>query len=163
MHFCFTENRSERMDFYRIPILDTSGKINKKELPPVRGFSEEDIDVENFSNQTAKTIATIWCKILKICSLDANESFFDLGGLVENEKNFFFHLILIFTYFRHSLLAALAVGQINDTLQTNLSTLDLYTNSTIELLLEKMTTGENNQNSELNLLQDLDSLSIKHM
>lgn len=66
--------------FFRIPILDTSGKINKKELPPVRGFSEEDIDVENLSNKTARIIATIWCKILKICNVDITDSFFDLGG-----------------------------------------------------------------------------------
>lgn len=80
--------------FYRIPILDTSGKINKKELPPVRGFSEEDIDVENFNNKMAKTIARIWCKILKISSLDETDSFFDLGGSAVIK--FYFCLKLIF-------------------------------------------------------------------
>jgi len=130
-------------NIFRIPILDTSGKINKKELPSVRGFSEEDIDVENFSSSTAKVMATIWCKILKICSLDATDNFFDLGG--------------------HSLLAAVVVAQINDSLQTDLSTLDLYNSPTVESLLEKITTGKNDQNAGINLLQDLDNLAIKHM
>lgn len=149
----------------RIPILDTSGKINKKELPPVRGFEEKDIDVNHFSSQTA-AIAKIWCKVLKIPSLDATDSFFDLGGSVvqrKKNKNIFTFFSSSFHFSRHSLLAASAVKQINDRLQTNLSTLDLYTNSTIESLVQKITTGENNQNSEINLLESLDAMAIKHM
>lgn len=82
--FCSDTMRgfTELSNHYRIPILDTSGKINKKELPPVRGFSEEDVNVENFSNQLTRTLATIWCRILKISSLDATDNFFDLGGWV---------------------------------------------------------------------------------
>lgn len=64
----------------RIPIVDATGKINKKELPPVRLFSEEDIDVSNFADEKAKVIAKIWCQVLKICGVDEGDNFFDLGG-----------------------------------------------------------------------------------
>ncbi|XP_065204923.1 uncharacterized protein LOC135834874 [Planococcus citri] len=124
----------------KIPILDSSGKINKKELPPIRGFDAGNIKVENFANSIAKSIAKIWCEVLKICTLDDTDNFFDLGG--------------------HSLLAAVVVGRINDTFQTNLSTLDLYTNPTIESLLTKITTGESSQNSKINLIEEMSNLTI---
>ena len=80
--FTIDEHLLDDDDFFlfRIPILDSSGKINKKELPPVRGFNDEDINLDNISNENAKSIAKIWCEVLKICTLDDTDNFFDLGG-----------------------------------------------------------------------------------
>lgn len=57
----------------------------------------------------------------------------------------------------------MAVAQINESLGTNLSTLDLYTSPSIDLLLTKITTRENHRINEINLLNDLEKVAIKHM
>ena len=64
---------------YSLPILEASGKLNKKALP-------DDNDEDAFdphalpSTPTEKKIAAIWCKILKFKNVDVQEHFFDLGG-----------------------------------------------------------------------------------
>ena len=67
-----------------MPILDVSGKTDKKELlnTVTRAFDESDIslDEDHWENKTAFSIAKIWCSVLKLCSVDANDSFFDFGG-----------------------------------------------------------------------------------
>lgn len=64
-----------------MPILDASGKINSKELPPVRSFNENGVVAKDSAmDETTRIIANIWCTILKVQSLDQEDNFFDLGG-----------------------------------------------------------------------------------
>lgn len=69
-----------------MPILDISGKTDKNELglvAQVRPFNESDIflDEDQWKDETACSIARIWCEVLKLCTVDAEDNFFDLGGL----------------------------------------------------------------------------------
>lgn len=67
-----------------MPILDVSGKTNKKELLAieVRPFNQHDtfLEGDQWKDETARTIAQIWCDVLKQCTVDIDDNFFDLGG-----------------------------------------------------------------------------------
>ena len=68
-----------------MPILDFSGKTNKIELLEieVRSLNQDDIflNEDQWKDETARSIARIWCDVLKQCIVDADDNFFDLGGL----------------------------------------------------------------------------------
>lgn len=61
-----------------------SSKIDKKALPPV-DFSRDVVELEALpQTENEKELAKIWTEILHLGSghLDIQESFFDMGGLV---------------------------------------------------------------------------------
>ena len=62
-------------------MLASSGKLDKKQLPPVD--RSEQLDVEGTpSTETEKVLAPLWTDVLQLKAVDVQESFFDLGGLV---------------------------------------------------------------------------------
>lgn len=95
-----------------LPILKASGKLDKKELPQLD--SNTQIELNNDMNDQEKAIATIWCKVLNLYTIEKDENFFDLGG--------------------HSLAAAVCISQMNEDLSLNLSISDLFSHPTIELM-----------------------------
>lgn len=64
---------------------------------------------------------------------------------------------------RHSLLAAIVVGKINDRFGTTLSTLTLFANPTVEALSKIVDTGENNNMEIVDLEQELIKYAVKPM
>ena len=67
---------------YSIPILPTSGKFDRTKLPPV-DITNSETDQEGMpTTPTEKALAPLWCEVLRLKTIDVQESFFDLGGLV---------------------------------------------------------------------------------
>lgn len=75
----------------RIPVVEASGKLDKKALVSLFIESRKQMDTLEISNcdcngqelpvtETELQIARIWCRLLNINSLDINENFFELGG-----------------------------------------------------------------------------------
>ena len=63
-----------------IPILAASGKLDKKQLPPVdRTEAAADPD-EMPHTETEKKLVRLWKEVLQLKAIDIQESFFDLGG-----------------------------------------------------------------------------------
>lgn len=60
--------------------MEASGKLDKSVLPKITLDKSNGILVENWKTQTEKTVATIFCKALKTCSLDVEDNFFENGG-----------------------------------------------------------------------------------
>ena len=62
-----------------IPVLVPAGKLDKKALPPVH--DSDDLAQElSQCTQTEQTLIPMWREVLKLKSLDIQESFFDMGG-----------------------------------------------------------------------------------
>lgn len=67
---------------YSLPILESSGKLNKKALArmSVTGdVNSVDLQDSEFTPMEHQ-LAAIWCRVLKLKSIDIHENFFDLGG-----------------------------------------------------------------------------------
>ena len=65
---------------FSIPILASSGKLDKKALPPL-DKSECELDPQSSpSTETEKELAPIWADVLSAKTIDVQDSFFDLGG-----------------------------------------------------------------------------------
>lgn len=64
---------------------------------------------------------------------------------------------------RHSLLAAVAISKINELFSINLSTLDLYINSTVKELSIKIKTGVNSMSNNIDFLKEVDKYDVKCM
>uniref|UniRef100_A0A8D8VTW3 Linear gramicidin synthase subunit D n=1 Tax=Cacopsylla melanoneura TaxID=428564 RepID=A0A8D8VTW3_9HEMI len=109
-----------------LPILKSSGKLNKKELPTLDSNSELELD-ENMS-PLEKNIAKIWCQVLFLYTIEKDENFFDLGG--------------------HSLAAALCISQMNEDMSLSLSVADLFSHPTVQLMASFL---ENHSNPTLSL------------
>lgn len=76
---CYCMLRSS-IHFYRIPILTSSGKLDKRALPPID--KQEAVDKEGLpSTETERKLMKLWAEALQLDSVDVQESFFDLGGL----------------------------------------------------------------------------------
>ncbi|PSN49701.1 hypothetical protein C0J52_05337 [Blattella germanica] len=114
-----------------IPILESSGKLNKKALPD---DSEYDIvDPQGLpSTAMEEKVAAIWCRVLNLKNIDVQENFFDLGGhslLVTqllNEMNTHFGLQLRSMHlFQYSTVSSMAKYVENPTTNTDTNTLDL--------------------------------------
>ncbi|MCC6809187.1 MAG: amino acid adenylation domain-containing protein, partial [Deltaproteobacteria bacterium] len=88
--------------------LTPNGKIDRKALPLPETKSGDEVP----RTELEKRIATVWCKILKRESVGVSVSFFDLGG----------HSLLLLTL--HSELEAL--------LETKISVVSLFQNTTVE-------------------------------
>ena len=66
---------------YRIPILASSGKLDKKVLPAVD--KTQTVDAEGLpSTDTERQLLPLWADVLQLQCVDVHESFFDLGGCV---------------------------------------------------------------------------------
>lgn len=69
---------------YSLPVLESSGKLNKKALASmsvtgdVSSVNPRDSDFTPMERQ----LAAIWCRVLKLKSIDVQENFFDLGGYI---------------------------------------------------------------------------------
>lgn len=68
------------MSFFRLPLLPASSKVNKNALPPVDRVRDV-IEPEALpSTPTEVALAKLWADVLGLCTVDVNDSFFDLGG-----------------------------------------------------------------------------------
>ena len=66
---------------HRIPILASSGKLDKKALPVVD--KTQTVDSEGLpSTDTERQLLPLWADVLQLQCVDVHESFFDLGGCV---------------------------------------------------------------------------------
>lgn len=63
-----------------MPVVETTGKLNKAVLPKVDLNEENGVLTTNCKTQTEKTVATIFCKALKTYSFDIQDNFFENGG-----------------------------------------------------------------------------------
>lgn len=130
------------------PLL-ASGKIDRKKLPPPRSIKKSATKQHKSTrSETEKKVAVIWQKLFNQddISIDA-DFFYDLGG--------------------HSLLAAVAASSLREHPEfRQVSVIDIYNNSTIEKLAEKLesinVSGINMQTetdtSETNKIKKISSL-----
>ncbi|XP_013419834.1 uncharacterized protein LOC106180401 [Lingula anatina] len=96
-----------------IPILASSGKFDKKALPPVK--EDEETDQEGApTTEVEKQLALVWAEVLQHKSIDVQESFFDLGG--------------------HSLLATKLLNRVKEQFKTELTVRDLFIHSTVSMM-----------------------------
>ena len=60
-------------------MLASSGKLDKKALPPID--KQEAVDKEGLpATDTERKLMPLWADVLHLKSVDVHESFFDLGG-----------------------------------------------------------------------------------
>lgn len=93
----------------KLPIDSVTGKLNRKKLPDIdkTAFTFSHQDFQELPRAGLENdIAQIWCSLLKVDFVDANDNFFDLGG--------------------HSLLAAQACAEIRTKLKKSISVIDIF-------------------------------------
>nr|CAD7396297.1 unnamed protein product [Timema poppensis] len=96
----------------RIPMVEATGKLDKKALPKIDMDEENGLDPQDLpSTQTEHIVAAIWCRVLDLQVIDVQENFFDLGG--------------------HSLLAARLLSEMNEQLGLDLIITDLFSHPTV--------------------------------
>ena len=67
-----------------IPMVETTGKLDKKALPKFDKESQTDSDkMAAPKTDMEKQMAKVWSKVLKLQDIDIQDSFFDLGGFVD--------------------------------------------------------------------------------
>ncbi|KAI0218537.1 Linear gramicidin synthase subunit D [Lamellibrachia satsuma] len=99
---------------YSIPILPTSGKFDRTKLPPV-DITNSETDQEGMpTTPTEKALAPLWCEVLRLKTIDVQESFFDLGG--------------------HSLLASKLLAKVAEKFGVELSVTNLFAHSTVSVM-----------------------------
>lgn len=123
-----------------LPILKSSGKLNKEELPKLDSIAQIELDESMFQSQ--KNIAKIWCKILNLYTLDKDENFFEIGG--------------------HSLTAALCISKMNEELSLNLSIKDLFAHPTVQEMAALLE-NKSNETLKLDLIHEIDVNSYKSL
>ena len=65
----------------RIPVMASTGKLDKKALPSIHELSSaSSASYTGPETATEKFLARIWKDILNMEIVDVHESFFDLGG-----------------------------------------------------------------------------------
>ena len=65
---------------FSIPILASSGKLDKKQLPPI-DKTDTTSDPDSLpTTDTEKKLVPLWMDVLQLKAVDVQESFFDLGG-----------------------------------------------------------------------------------
>ncbi|XP_064637306.1 uncharacterized protein LOC135493708 isoform X2 [Lineus longissimus] len=135
-----------------LPILASSGKLDKKALPAVDKACETEIDAEGQpKTPLEKTLCTIWMDILKLKTIDTQESFFDLGG--------------------HSLLAARLLSKLNNEIGLEITVHDLFLHPTVSRLANLVEskqgkTTEELSESSLDLMNEVnlhDQAIVSHM
>ncbi|MDV2685199.1 amino acid adenylation domain-containing protein [Alkalihalophilus lindianensis] len=98
--------------------LTTNGKLDHKALPNPKQNINTGISFVSPSTPTEIKLQKIWCNNLNLNDVGIYNDFFELGG--------------------HSLKVTLLVSEINKTFDTHLEFLDVYRNSTIKKLAEKI-------------------------
>lgn len=64
-----------------IPIVSTTGKLDKAALPPFDRAQTEDVQAEGRPSTALEVqLAAIWAEVLRMQEVDIHESFFDMGG-----------------------------------------------------------------------------------
>nr|CAD7402514.1 unnamed protein product [Timema cristinae] len=112
----------------RIPMVEATGKLDKKALPKIDMDEENGLDPQDLpSTPTEHIVAAIWCRVLELQVIDVQENFFDLGG--------------------HSLLAARLLSEMNEQLGLDLIISDLFSHPTVYSMAgfiddPQMTNGE---------------------
>ncbi|XP_076070735.1 uncharacterized protein LOC143042341 [Mytilus galloprovincialis] len=116
-----------------IPMVETTGKLDKKALPNFDKEHESDSDTIAAPNtDTEKKVAVVWCKVLKIQDIDIQDSFFDLGG--------------------HSLLATELMMNLRQMFDVDLNVCDLFTYPTITTLSQFIEAKKNKRTEELHTI-----------
>ncbi|XP_069130390.1 uncharacterized protein [Argopecten irradians] len=113
-----------------LPIVEATGKLDKKALPPFDKECENDIDKEaQPSTETEKEVAQIWKQVLQIKDVDIQESFFDQGG--------------------HSLLATQLLGNLRDKYQVDITVRDLFIYPTIASISQLIEAKKKNSENDV--------------
>ncbi|MBV9386565.1 MAG: non-ribosomal peptide synthetase, partial [Chroococcidiopsidaceae cyanobacterium CP_BM_ER_R8_30] len=109
--------------------LTLNGKVNRHALP-VPETLRPDIEVNYVMprNETERTIANIWQKVLNLKKVGIHDNFFELGG--------------------HSLLMAQVHTQLRETLQTDISIVEMFRYPTISSLVEYFGRANNQPSSD---------------
>ncbi|XP_052077190.1 uncharacterized protein LOC127715191 [Mytilus californianus] len=116
-----------------IPMVETTGKLDKKALPSFDKEHESDSDtIAAPKTDTEKEVAVVWCKVLKIQDIDIQDSFFDLGG--------------------HSLLATELMMNLRQMFDVDLNVRDLFTYPTITTLSQFIEAKKNKRTEELHTI-----------
>ncbi|QXQ08107.1 LLM class flavin-dependent oxidoreductase [Sphingosinicellaceae bacterium] len=103
-----------------------NGKIDRKALPaPETVIAAPVVVAEPPAEGVEARIAAIWCNVLKLPSVGANDNFFDLGG--------------------HSLLAVQVHRQLRDGIGHGLAIIDIFRYPTIRALAERLANGDDNR------------------
>lgn len=110
--------------------LNTSGKVDRKALPPIELNREKENYVAPRST-IERRLCSIWESILEIEKVGIKESFFELGG--------------------HSLDAVRVNTRMNRECNSNHSLLKFFENPTIESFLSSVTLKNNEYNQQLNI------------
>lgn len=71
------------MIIFSIPLNEASGKLDIKALPKWSEKEGAQLIEDDCLSATEKRVAKIWCKVLRLFTVDSEESFFDLGGFVD--------------------------------------------------------------------------------
>lgn len=103
--------------------LNGSGKVDRQVLPAPSGqrFQESAPDLLP-RNETEKTIARIWCEVLRLEKVGIQENFFDLGG--------------------HSLLMLQVHGKLKEAFGKEISMIQMFGHPTISSLAEYFSRAE---------------------
>ncbi|CAG2053402.1 unnamed protein product [Timema podura] len=121
----------------RIPMVEATGKLDKKALPKIDMDEENGLDPQDLpSTPTEHIVAAIWCRVLELQVIDVQENFFDLGGhsLLDllSEMNEQLGLDLIISdLFSHPTVYSMA-GFIDDPQVTSGETVKLDLNAEVE-------------------------------
>lgn len=135
----------------RIPVVETSGKLDKNALASLfteRSKQMDTLEISNCDNgqelpvtETELQIAKIWCRLLNISSLDINENFFEVGG--------------------HSLLAAHLTSEVNEHFQTNFETTSIYKFPTVSALVKLINNPKESQEDSIDLSYEVNKLPLQ--
>lgn len=99
-----------------------NGKLDRKALAEIKPVAARTaVEDTAPSNDLEKSIADIWCKVLKLEVVGLNENFFDIGG--------------------HSLLVVQLHKQLKEAVEQPVSLTDLYQYTTVRSLAEYLTGG----------------------
>jgi tyrocidine synthetase III len=116
--------------------ITSNGKLDRKALPEPNENIKVGTTYVPPKNPLEEKLAKIWGEVLGIDRVGVQDNFFEIGG--------------------HSLKATSLVYKINSELQTNVSFLDIYTNSTVTQLAEYITSKDYN-----NIYKDEDLVLLK--
>jgi acyl carrier protein len=118
---CFLE---EKLPKYMVPSafvllevlpLTPNGKVDRRALPVPEGLRDElTVDYVAPQSEMERTIAAIWQEVLQVEKVGIHDNFFDLGG--------------------HSLLVIQVHSKLRDTLNRELSVVDIFQHPTISAL-----------------------------
>ncbi|KAK2165584.1 hypothetical protein LSH36_48g05032 [Paralvinella palmiformis] len=120
-----------------IPILASSGKLDKKALPAVDCQSRDEEQEGRPSTDTERKLEPLWAEVLQQKHVDVQESFFDLGG--------------------HSLLATKMLNKVMETFNIELTVKDLFVHSTISSMADLLDQHDPDKpHRKLSLVPELD-------